>query len=135
MPLTVREEFTTQNVDTNCRVDLITINWTSDSTGAVSAVLARASGTQIKFAHTLLQVAFKPGTTPNQPTDLYDVTLTNAAGVDVLGGLGANLSNANAKQETPITSNGFPFVLAGPLTLNVTNAGNAKSGSIFFFVR
>lgn len=102
------------------------IVWTSDASGAVNA-----SPFDVKRGK-LLQAKFLPGTSGLQPTDQYDVTLADADGVDVLQSAGANLSNANG---SIAISSARPLELeAGALTPTVSNAGNAKSGSIILYV-
>ena len=63
------------------------------------------------------------------------------AGVDVLAGQGANLSDANASAVSPgvplkdgTTTSVTPCVVADPLILNVA-AGNAKSGKVIIYFR
>jgi hypothetical protein len=110
--------------------------WTSDASGNVSGIPAPTMN------GTICKVEFVPGSGGNAPTDQYDVTLTDIAGVDVLGGQGANLSNAAASAVVPgvpfkdgTTISTAPCVISDPLTLNVTNAGNAKSGQVILYVR
>lgn len=105
------------------------IEWTSDASGNVSA-----NTLDVVSGH-LRQVKFIPGSGATQPTDLYDVTLTDADGVDLLAGLGANLSNAAARFLVPQAST-FDriFVEAGTITPGVANAGNAKTGSIILLI-
>jgi hypothetical protein len=76
------------------------------------------------------------------PTDLYDLTLTDDDAFDVAGGLIANRSTTNTEIVIPMseTTIGARFY-AGPiyvdsaLTLNVTNAGNAKAGRVRVYYR
>jgi hypothetical protein len=88
-----------------------------------------------KIIGTLQRVVFVPGSGIVQPTDLYDVTLTDEADIDVLSGQGANLSNTTAFDVCPgvevtdgVLSDVMPRILADVLTLNVTNAGDTKQG-------
>ena len=76
------------------------------------------------------------------PTTLYDVTLTDADGIDILAGQGANLSATVAASVCPgtpfkdgTTTSVTTMIVDGILTLNVTNAGNAKAGSVVVYVR
>lgn len=108
------------------------VAWTSDASG-------NADG-NIGISGTLLRVAFKPDTGDSQPTNLYDVTLTDYSGIDVLNGAGANLSNAAASATVPLTTGSdgvtmLPTVVSDTLTLNVTNAGNAKRGELILYFR
>lgn len=97
------------------------IAWTSTAGGAVSA------NTFTLPAGVLVSIRFVPDSGGTQPSNLYDVTLVDAAGADILGGTGANLSNATAsiQQWDP------RFVYTGqPLDLVIANAGNAKAGTV-----
>lgn len=125
-------------------VDRLVFAWTSDAGGAASgpSTAGNAGSPVGVVCGTLYKVEFAPGTGGNQPTDAYDVTLTDRAGVDVLAGLGANLSNAAPSAVCPgvplkdgTTVGTAPCVLNDVLTLNVTNAGNAKSGQVIIYVR
>lgn len=76
------------------------------------------------------------------PTTLYDLTMTDEDGVDVLAGRGANMSataTLSMCPGTPIndgtTASVVPVVVDSILTLNVANAGNAKAGTVVVYVR
>ena len=101
--------------------------WTSTSGGAADLVTTKA------FDGLLERVAFIPDGGGTQPTDNYDITITDADGVDVLAGLGANLSNAATVVKTH--ANGLTAVAGSTLTLNVTNAGSAKGGIVIVYLR
>lgn len=110
------------------------IAWTCDASGNVSANtfdLARG---------TLLQARFVPGSAGAQPTDLYDVTMQDADGADILLGFGANQSNASAKAFPGQSGDGagagaVGFVQGGTVTPIVANAGNAKGGTITLLLK
>lgn len=112
-----------------------TFEWLSDGSG--NAVLA--SG--IPVSGEIKRVVFVPSLTL-PPTALYDVTLTDENGIDVLGAQGANLpasGNTNVCPGVPMkdgtTTTTRPFVVDDVLTLNVSNAGSAKSGKVIVYVR
>jgi hypothetical protein len=116
-------------------VKRVKIPWTSSAGGSATVVTDKLNGI-------LLAVEPVPGTGTSQPTNLYDVTLTDEAGVDVLAGQGANLSNAAPSvfcPGVPITdgtsTSTLPRPISDVLTLNVSNAGNAKSGSVWLYLR
>jgi len=96
--------------------------WVSDAAGVVSAnPITVADGT-------IRQARIVPGATT--PTDLYDVTLIDDSGIDLLGGLGNNQLAASGAI--------YPFdppliVEAGTLTLTIANAGNTKNGRVDLF--
>lgn len=111
------------------------IAWTSNSSGA-------ASGTTDLISGTICKVEFIPGSGGSQPTNAYDATLTDAGGVDILAGQGADLSNSAASSVVPgvpfkdgTTTTTSPCVIADQLTLSVTNAGDTKSGQVVLYVR
>jgi hypothetical protein len=106
--------------------------WTSDAAGAVSGTLVHASGE-------LVRVVFIPGTGGVVPTTLYDVTIEDADGLDVLAGKGANLSEVNKTQIVPLIGDGTTtqqrVALSSTLELKVANAGNAKQGTVVLYYR
>lgn len=106
------------------------IDWTSDAAGAVSGNTFDVEDGE------LVQVRYTPDSGGTQPTDLYDVTLTDPSGLDILAGGGANLSNAAASVAVPVVSTYFRRTLeAGSYTPVVAAAGNAKGGLIELLVR
>lgn len=65
------------------------------------------------------------------PTNLYDIVLNNSSGIDVFGGALGNRSSTTAEQTMPLMNGNYTGVsVMGPLELDVTNAGNSKSGTI-----
>ncbi len=97
-------------------------SWTSTAGG-----VADKATTETYTGHVFLCV-----TDPDDsaaPTDLYDITITDGDGVDVLNGDGADRATATTEQFVA-----FGFVFNSTLTLNVTNAGNAKSGVVTLYV-
>lgn len=103
-----------------------TVAWVSDASG-------NANGTTFVPARgKLLEVHFIPDGSTTQPTDLYDVVVNDVNSVDISIGGGANLSNAATKilQLYP------PIVVNGVSTyaVQVSNAGNAKGGTVVFYI-
>jgi hypothetical protein len=111
-------------------LSVFTLAWTSSAAGAVSGNAVTVSGL-------LWQVKFVPNTGATQPTDNYDVTLTDQDGADMLtvSGVaeGSNLSNALPKviryTSPPVLKSG------GTLDLVVANAGNAKTGTVYLWIQ
>lgn len=104
--------------------------WTSDAAGAVSG---HALNIRRGF---LLHVEFVPGSGGTQPTDLYDVQLQDRFDVDLLNNgttaQGGNLSNSTSKivqWNPPWYYDGL-----GSLELVISNAGNAKTGTVYLTV-
>lgn len=104
----------------------VTLAWTSHATGG------NVEQTATNLRGVLKRISFVPGGTT--PTDQYDVTLEDADGIDVLGGLGENLSNSTATTVSILDSLPLAQVLLGNHTLKVTNAGNAKTGSLVAYL-
>lgn len=106
------------------------IDWLSDASGDVTEnTFAVKSGE-------LVEVRFTPDGGGTQPSDAYDVTITDADGTDILAGTGADLSNAAASAVVPVISTYFRrHLTAGVLTPTVDNAGAAKGGNIVLLVR
>lgn len=105
-----------------------TIAWTSHAT------TDNATYTTTDISGTIERITFKPGATT--PSDAYDATLLDDAGVDVFRGKGANLSNTTTLDVTVTDGSPvLPYATCGPLSLSVTNAGHSKTGTIWIFVR
>ncbi len=102
-------------------------DWLSADTGVVTSATTKA------YDGLLERVVFTPDAAGTQPTNLYDVTITDPDGNDVLAGLGADLSNAATVVK--VHSNGLTAVSGQKLTLNVANAGNAKGGIVIVYLR
>lgn len=66
------------------------------------------------------------------PTDNYDITVTDADGVDVLAGGGANRDTANTEQ---VLGTSLGAVATSKLTVSIANAGNSKGGTIYLDIR
>lgn len=105
--------------------------WTSDAAGRVVARTDRA------LFGTIARVVTNPGGTA--PTDDYDITVTDDDGADVLAGKGSNRDTANTEQVVPLIGDGTttqqPVAVGSRLTLNITNAGNAKVGEFIVYLR
>lgn len=129
---------TTSEVAGGAGVREYSIAWTSDASGAVSGNTLTIS------AGTIIAVEFVPGAGGVQPTDLYDVTFTDAEGVNMFDdgagtSVGANLSNATASHKVPFVGGGSVtyvrmWLHGGAYTPVVANAGNAKQGTINVYV-
>jgi hypothetical protein len=107
------------------------IAWVSDASGNVN-------GNTIPVKRgVIVGVKFVPDAGGTQPSDLYDVTFQDANDIDLLMGGGANLSNAAATRKKPAlnTSDEVFFEGSASCELNITNAGNAKGGTMVLWVR
>lgn len=117
-------------------VQRISLDWQSASDGSVTYSLP------VNLFGEIVRVSFVPDTGATQPTNLYDVTITDANSIDVLAGQGANLANnanTNVCPGVPLkdgtTTSVRPMVVAGALTLNITNAGDTKGGIIVLHLK
>jgi hypothetical protein len=117
-------------------VQRVELHWTSDASGNVSGTLTdRLNGA-------LVRAAFSHSGPGGAPTNLYDVTLLDGSGADVLGGQGANLAIASPSHVAPgvplkdgTTTTTAPVQVDDQLELQVANAGNAKSGVVTLYIR
>lgn len=112
----------------------VTFTWVSDASGDVSgnAVTKDLLGILLRAVHI-------PDSGGTQPTDAYDVLINDEHGIDVLQGTGADISNAAASDFFPALTDGStnsgPTAVNGTLDLVVSNAGNAKGGSVVLYLR
>ena len=108
------------------------IAWTSDASGGVSA-----NTVAVKTGR-LHQVKFIPAGGGNAPTDLYDVTLLDADGVDLLFGAGTDRFTATSNFAAPRigsgVNTGLVFIEGGNVTPTITNAGNVKQGTLVLYI-
>ena len=114
---------------THTSVKKVTFAWTSSAGGAADATTTAVFDGDVFCA---VQI---PNTGITQPTNAYDVTVTDADGHDVLGGLGANLSNAANTVKNKAAGDELVAVAGSKLTLAVTNAGAAKTGEVVLYIR
>lgn len=105
----------------------ISCAWTSSAGGAVTEVAVALPQGWIE------QIVF----TPTDPTDLYDVLIYPglAGGTDILGGAGSNLSGTYPNLIGADLANLPIFVPAGNYYPTISNAGNAKTGTIDIYMR
>lgn len=107
--------------------EVVTINWTSDSSGNVSE--------SIYLAGFALKAITKPGSAA--PTDNYDISLGDPldSALDALDGSLADRDAANTEQKVlKLTDGVSPVFLAGDYTFKVANAGNTKTGTCVFYL-
>ncbi len=105
----------------------ITWAWTCDASGNASG-----QSTTNAYSGELRRQVTVPGTAGVQPTDQYDLTLLDEDSTDVLMGAGANRSNVNTEQ---VLASSLGVVANDKLQLTVANAGNAKSGTVYIYIR
>jgi hypothetical protein len=121
--------------ETRPGIKSVTWAWTSDASGDVSGTDTKAlTGEAVRFVT-------NPGATA--PTDNYDIVVNDADGADIAAGCLANRDTANTEQAVPIVettvgANTYGTSAAafdGPLSLVVSNAGNAKQGALTMYYR
>lgn len=88
----------TQSHQTTGNIRKVTIACTADAADATFPATVLTA----KFEGRLLVLETDPGATA--PTDNYDIAITNAAGVDVLQGVGANRDTATTEQAQIVVS-------------------------------
>jgi hypothetical protein len=117
----------TKTETTPFAVKKIVWSWTSGTAGEGGTV---TSATTASFTGKIIGLTTDPGATA--PTDNWDVTITDSAGHDVLLGAGADRDTANTEN---VASASLGAVAGSPLTLNITNAGDAKTGVVILWIQ
>lgn len=111
-------------------VQVITVEWTAHTDGTVTAEAIDVNPQGYVF-----MVVTNPGSTA--PTDNYDITLTDADGVDIMGGTLANRDEATSEQAVPAVATGIyggRYVYTAP-TLNISNNSvNGATGTVVIYV-
>ena len=104
----------------------IAVTWTSATDGSAVIATTHAYDGLCQLLTTI------PGTAGSAPTDNYDITITDANGVDVLATGGMNRS-ASATQQVLASSLGG--VAGSVLTFTLANAGAVKTGVCYLLIR
>ena len=110
---------------------VVSYSWTSAAAGQVTATLSEVEGEIVRFV-------VNPADGASSPSASYDMLINDGDGIDILGGQGSNLSqSANLNTTLMVTNATLPLAITtyGNLSLLITNAGNAKSGVIRFYIR
>lgn len=121
-------------------VKTVSVSWTSASNGTVSEAFSQTDMAYIR-GYMLCGMLTDPSASALAPDDNYDITLKDATGYDLLGGMGADRDTANTEY-VPVrldTNNGvfgcIP-VVGSSLTFAVSGAGDANGGvALFYFVK
>lgn len=101
-----------------------TLDWVSAADGTLTEVITAIQGT-------IERVTFIPASKAGEtPFDLYDATLTDRDGIDVLSGAGVNLSSTTVTDilvtdVSPV----LPIATIGALTLNISHADSGGAGT------
>jgi len=98
----------------------------------VSAADGTATGqTTNTYTGEIIRLVTVPSPTA-APTDDYDVSVNDEDTTDVLMGAGANRDTANTEQ---VLASSLGCVANDKLTLEITNAGNTKGGTVYLYIR
>jgi hypothetical protein len=111
--------------DSSQSIRSVTWSWTSDASGNVSGTDTKA------IAGQALKWVTNPGSVA--PTDNYDIVVNDADGLDVASGLLANRDTANSEVVYPAADTYHCF--DGPLSLSISAAGNATTGTLTMYYR
>lgn len=106
-------------------VGKVTFAWTSSAGGAADGTTSHVYSGKIERLVTV------PAGGGDAPSDDYDVAIHDDDGVDVLLGAGANRDTANTEQ---VGAASLGIVANDKLTLHITNAGNAKQGTVHLYL-
>ena len=99
--------------------------WTSDASGNADKTSAEA------FSGAIERLVTVPDGS-DAPTDDYDVVVNDEDGNDVLMGAGADRDTANTEQ---VLASSLGIVANDKLDVVVSNAGNAKKGTVILYLR
>jgi len=118
------------------------VRWKADADGSCDLNLSSTTNASTLVAGQLTHLVTKPGGTA--PTDLYDVTITDGLGRDILNGLGLDQSGTVVKTTALMTTATVgsdkygvnPSVCDSNLTLHITNNSiNAAIGDLWLYFR
>jgi hypothetical protein len=106
-------------------ISSVTWAWTSDASGDVN-------GTDtVSISAEAVRWVTNPGTAA--PTASYDIVVNDSDAADVSAGVLANRHTSNTEQAYPAADT--YHAVDGPLSLVVTNAGSAKTGTLTMYYR
>ena len=114
--------------------EVVVFTWLANSTGVVPATSTSTTWPKSR-AGCIAKVVTNPGSTA--PTDNYDITLTDADGVDLMGGELANRDTANSEVAVPKIDTVFGCVMVtDSFTMNVSGQSvNAATGTVSVYIR
>lgn len=107
-------------------VKLIKFDWTAHTDGAVTGVATTGAYTG------KVEMFVTDPDAGTAPTILYDITVTDDQGVDVLAGAGANRS---ATVVETVVSSSLGAVVGSTLTFAAANAGSGGKGVAWLYIR
>jgi hypothetical protein len=92
--------------------------------------IVTGSKTTNKYTGEIVRLITDPGATA--PTADYDVIILDDDGVDVLVGAGADRHTSTTQQ---VLGTSLGCIVNSKLTLEITNAGNAKIGDVYLYIK
>jgi hypothetical protein len=107
-------------------VQKVKFAWTSAVGGAADGTTTYSYSGKIELLTTV------PSGGGTAPSDNYDVTVVDSDGINVLAGAGADRDVANTEQ---VLGTSLGAVASSTLTIHVTNAGDAKQGTVYLYIR
>ena len=108
-------------------IQKISWDWLSASDGTVSSAAFGA------YMGKIVKAILASDSGGTAPTDLYDVTIEDEDGYDVLSGGGANVTSAATVYL--VDPDKCLWVRSNSLTLKVANAGDAKGGVVTLYIQ
>lgn len=102
-------------------------DWESAADGSASKTVSSANLKHLEGC-ILSDATTVPGTGDDTPAGSYDVTITDANGVDLFGGQLADRSAIAAERAIPLPSQ---IKIGGEFSLNIANAGDTNTGKVF----
>ena len=112
----------------------VILEWTSTTNNCTTGTTSFVRGE-------IMRVVFQPDATA-VPLDDYDITLKDSYEVDVLAGLGSDLSDTNTFTSVPFyavgidgVTNYYRYVINDKLTLAVDNCGSNKQGTVILYLK
>ena len=110
--------------ETGTSVKKVKFTFTSATAGTASQATTKA------YSGKLIWAVIVPGATA--PTAAWDLTVTDAASIDLLAGGGADCSETATEY---IAEASLGAIDGGVITFNVTNAGDQKTGTVYLYIR
>jgi len=102
----------------------IIFSWLSHTDG-----VATATATTYPYSGEIIKVVCIPGATT--PSDLYDVTLSDADSIDLLAGQGVDCPNGSSL----VITGGMIPVVESTISLTIAGGGSAKNGTVHVYLR
>lgn len=126
----ITEEYPSNYGDQSSMIKKIAFAWTSEDGGGNAGKASKA--TTKYYAGEIIRLVTVPSGAPDVPTNLYDVAINDEDGNDVLMGAGADRSDTATQQ---VLASSLGCVANDKLSLSVSNAGNAKKGTVYLYIR